>query len=605
MELMLTRVTRNPIKLTLEPTKSGSYKVRFPFNRLLVNEIGTFEGATWNPGGKYWTIADSFRNSFRLKYLAGGNPYEHFDKPLESLKSYRPTYTHQKEFTSFIHTRRQCILACEMGTGKTLGAIEALEASGFDNWLWVGPRSALYGVQLEFKFWNAKVIPEFVTYEGMTKLIENWPDGKPAPQGVIFDEASKLKSPTAKRSVAARHLADSIRSEYGMDGYVVLMSGSPSPKCPADWWNLCEVAHPGYLREGKYKKFKMRLAIEEERESMSGGVYPHLVTWRDDEKKCYDCGYLSDHIIHNNKNIDKYHRFKEGKNEVAFLYQRMKGLVHVKLKKDCLDLPQKVYRQIQCTPTKETLRTARLLIKNAPRAATALIQLRELSDGFLYKDKKDGEIECPLCHGTKVVPREIDPDGSFCPNCNGTGCMDRIIRETVEVPCPKVDAFIEILEEHEDFGRLVSFAGFTGSIDRIVKIAMTNGWPNVIVADGRGWNSYGIQGSPQELLNIFQHGDKSKNVLFVGQPGAAGMGITLTASPSIVYYSNDFNAESRIQSEDRIHRPGCTGANIIDLFHLDSDRLVYENLMKKRDLQAMTMGELNAINLEVSNVHAA
>ncbi len=607
MELTLTRVTKSPIGLSLEPSGRGTLKVRFPFNRLLVNEIGCMEGATWNPGTKTWTIADSPRNWFQIDFLSGKNPYEHFETPLEFIESTRPLMKHQRENAAFFHTRHQCILASEMGTGKSLSAIEAMEASGIKDWIWVSPRSAMYSVMLECEKWDSKIIPEFMTYEGLVKLIEHWPEGKPAPKGVIFDEASKLKNPTAKRSIAAKHLADSIRKEYGLDGYVMLMSGSPAPKSPSDWWMLCEIAHAGFIREGKYKKFHQRLAIVEDRESASGGVYPALVAWRESEDQCHICGQREDSIIHKSQGLEKFHYYVKGTNEVAKLYRRMNGLVKVCMKKDCMDLPEKIYRQIECKPNVQTIRAARMLQKSAPRAATALIQLRELSDGFLYKDKKDGEIQCPLCHGNKVVPKEINPAGGECPNCKGTGSVDRIIRETVEVPCPKVDALIELLEEHEDYSRLVVYAGFTGSIDRVVKICHTNGWNNVIRVDGRGWHSFGdfAGGKPQELLKIFQD-TKSypKNTVFVGQPGAAGMGITLTASPSIIFYSNDFNAESRIQAEDRIHRPGCIGANIIDLFHLESDRLVYDNLRKKRDLQAMTMGQLNeAIKWEYS--HAA
>jgi hypothetical protein len=49
-----------------------------------------------------------------------------------------------------------------------------------------------------------------------------------------------------------------------------------------------------------------------------------------------------------------------------------------------------------------------------------------------------------------------------------------------------------------------------------------------------------------------------------------------------------------MQSEDRIHRPGMDvnrGATIIDIFHLPSDQKVLENLRKKRDLQAMSLGD--------------
>lgn len=107
----------------------------------------------------------------------------------------------------------------------------------------------------------------------------------------------------------------------------------------------------------------------------------------------------------------------------------------------------------------------------------------------------------------------------------------------------------------------------------------------------------------EDALLRFQDRKIDQRIVFIGHPGSAGMGITLTASPTIVYYSNDFNAESRIQSEDRIHRPGLDvnlGATIIDLIHLPTDIKVLDNLQKKRDLQSMTLGDMKeAMNLEL------
>jgi SNF2 family DNA or RNA helicase len=97
------------------------------------------------------------------------------------------------------------------------------------------------------------------------------------------------------------------------------------------------------------------------------------------------------------------------------------------------------------------------------------------------------------------------------------------------------------------------------------------------------------------LLDAFQNDRKIERIAFIGQPGAAGMGLNLTASPSVIYYSNDFNAESRIQSEDRIHRPGMDrnrGATIYDLLLLPSDLLVLNNLKRKRRLQDLSLGEM-------------
>ena len=38
------------------------------------------------------------------------------------------------------------------------------------------------------------------------------------------------------------------------------------------------------------------------------------------------------------------HLFEESENEVARLYDRLKGLATIVHKKDCLDLPDKVYK---------------------------------------------------------------------------------------------------------------------------------------------------------------------------------------------------------------------------------------------------------------------
>jgi len=55
--------------------------------------------------------------------------------------------------------------------GKTLSAIEAMEhLQEFKKWLWVGPKSALIAVQLDFKKWDAKVRPTFINYASLHKV---------------------------------------------------------------------------------------------------------------------------------------------------------------------------------------------------------------------------------------------------------------------------------------------------------------------------------------------------------------------------------------------------------------------------------------------------
>lgn len=609
--------------------------LKFGYNKSLLEEVKSFDGARWNPETKTWSVKNNARNRFNLEYLKGGNPYARYDIPLPTIETSRPLYEHQKYLTATGLAYHYVIWAAEMGTGKTLSAIELMEKvyeklrkaniSIGEVW-YIAPRATLRAIELELWKWKCKVQPKLWTYENLVKVMKSWMPGVKAPQMIFFDESSKIKNPQAQRSQAAYTLAEGIRQDWGNEGYVVLMSGSPAPKAPTDWWWQCEVACPGFLKEGTFEKFKNRLAIIEYKENLiTGGTYPELKAWRDSEDKCDVCGKSSNDVTHQpdaalfGNNV--YHQFKPSVNEVANLYRRMKGLVHVKFKRDCLDLPEKVYKVVELEPSKDVLRAAKLITKTTKSAAKALILLRELSDGFQYVENKlDNEfVTCPICMGTKMMLSYTEEDIEYiegmsldgtlpdlhkapidtktitCTKCRGTGQVNKVVRETKMVPCPKEDLFIDLLEEHEDYQRFVTYAGFTGSIDRLVGVSWRCGWSTVRV-DGRGWDCRDDKGNPVPMANpleYFQDKKKyDKKLVFIGHPGSAGMGLTLTASPSIFFYSNDFNAESRIQAEDRIHRPGSIGANIIDCVHLPTDKKILDNLKKKRDLQSMSLGEL-------------
>ena len=609
------------IPVSIEEEKGRLY-LQFPFNRSMLAEVKSMHNARWhgyddpNPR-KLWSIKDCARNKFQLDFLAGKNPYEAYESELKTVTFNRDIlYDHQKEMKAHALTRRQCILACEMGTGKTLVAIEAMESSGVTDWLWVGAASSLPAVELEFEVWDAKVKPIFMTYEKVRNLIKN--DEMFIPMGLISDECTKIKTPTSQRSQALSILTEQMRETFD-DPYIILMSGAPAPKNPGDWWHQCEVAKPGFIREGDIHKFKHRLAIIREEESITGGVYPKLITWLDDVNKCAICGKVpEEHFV--NELAPEDHSWKRSENEVSYLYERMKGLVLVKFKKDCLDLPEKQFRKIVVEPTELTKKAAILIAKTESRTVTALMKLRELSDGFQYKEiKTDRVINCELCNGSGRYQEWYDPEypdeapspesmesgicksrEATCTNCDGSGKVPEYERIAQEIECPKERVFVDLLDEHEAIGRFVTYAGFTASIDRLVRVAIRYGW-EVIRADGRGWTYFKDdeieQLTKKDMLKRFQSNYENK-LIFIGQPGAAGIGITLTASPSCFFYSNSFDSEHRIQTMDRIHRIGMDvnrGATIIDVVHLDSDQYILNNLEKKLDLMYMTMGRLREV----------
>jgi SNF2 family DNA or RNA helicase len=79
----------------------------------------------------------------------------------------------------------------------------------------------------------------------------------------------------------------------------------------------------------------------------------------------------------------------------------------------------------------------------------------------------------------------------------------------------------------------------------------------------------------------------------VGNPQTGGYGITLTAANTVIYYSNGYDLEKRLQSEDRAHRIGQKkSVTYIDLIAENTvDEKIVKALRKKIDIASQIMGE--------------
>lgn len=643
---MLGMTTSGPVDIKLITTTAAGNRVRVPATveytggRIrflkspfaLKDEIKAMAGSRWHGGEedeprKIWSVEDCPRNRFQLAYLMGEDVYEWFDREVIRHEYDKPLMAHQEDLADAGLTYHYQIWAAEMGVGKTLAAQVVIEKSGAPHWYWVGPKTSLPNIQREFRKWGFApdlIHVEFITYERLVALTDEWRPVDPLPQGVIFDESSRLKTHSSQRSRAAQKLANRIRAEYGFEGYVILMSGTPSPKSPVDWWSQCEIAWPGFLREGTPKALERRLAFQVDHQ-YDTGVFKKNVGWKDDEHKCAACGKTELEGPHERDETlepGEYHPFEKSVNEVAYMYERLRGLVVIKHKKDCLSLPEKRYRRIYCKPNASTLRVAQALSQSAANAVTALTLLRELSDGFQYREVEDGMTRCPHCPSSKGVVEEwydpTDEDRVYqavdmlnpevtarlekretpCPRCDGKGEVVKYARIARSVPCPKEKALRQLLEENEEVGRIVIFAGFTGSVDRVVGLCLQEKW-NVVRCDGRGFLPMTHDGTPVsgvEPLDYWANLEGNPRVAFVAHPESGGMSLTLTEARMAVYWSNSFKPEYRVQSEDRIHRKGMDenlGCTIVDLLHLPTDARVLEVIQANRRLELLTMGEVN------------
>ena len=284
------------------------------------------------------------------------------------------------------------------------------------------------------------------------------------------------------------------------------------------------------------------------------------------------CGFLDEELL----GFGSYYSFRNryavmrnanfGGRRVQLIagYQRLDELSKILkpfsdrvLKEDCLDLPAKTYieREVELTTeqlqTYSTMKAAALASlkgkrATAPHVLTQLMRLHQITCGHLKNDD-----------------------------------------ETItELKSNRVSSLLDLLEEVE--GKVIIWANYVYDIKHIVAaIAKKYGEDSIV-------QYYGAIPSEmrQKYIETFQD-PESKARFFVGNPQTGGYGITLTAANTVVYYSNGYDLEKRLQSEDRAHRIGQKKAvTYVDLITPKTvDEKIRKALRKKINIATEIMGE--------------
>lgn len=119
--------------------------------------------------------------------------------------------------------------------------------------------------------------------------------------------------------------------------------------------------------------------------------------------------------------------------------------------------------------------------------------------------------------------------------------------ELLQLPTQRLSALMDCIEEVS--GKIIIWSRFRYDI-----VNIRNELANVYGSDSVV-SYYGDTSDQDRQIAIdrFQDGNAR---FFVANPATAGYGLTLTEANTVIYYANDFNLETRIQSEDRCHRIG-------------------------------------------------
>ena len=284
------------------------------------------------------------------------------------------------------------------------------------------------------------------------------------------------------------------------------------------------------------------------------------------------CQFLNDSLIEsasyysfkNRYAVMRTHNFGGRRVQLVHSYQRLDELASILkkfsyrvLKEDCLDLPDKIYIKREVELSKEqkeaysTMKSAALAavkgkLATAPHVLTQMMRLHQITCGHLKND-------------------------------------DDSISELKNI---RMDSLLELLDEVE--GKVIIWANYVHDVEKIVAKLCDEYGPETVV------QYYGATPQPQRQKAIKQFQDpKSKVKYFVGNPQTAGYGITLTEAGTVIYFSNGYDLEKRLQSEDRAHRIGQKkSVTYVDLIAPKTvDEKIVKALRNKIDIASQVMGE--------------
>ena len=464
-------------------------------------------------------------------------------------------FEHQKTALRYGWDRTEFGLFMEMGTGKSKVLIDNMgmlyQAGQIDFALVLAPKGV-------YRNWVTKEIPEHMSDDIPHRVIR-W-----------------VASPNKKQQAEMRSVKDKF------DGLTIFVMNVESfsslkGKQAGEWMGralgakgLIAIDESTTIKNHKAKRTKALLKIA------SAFKYRRLLTGSPITKSPMDIYAQTEFLRPGLLGYDSYYAFQgryavvQRKTMGQHAFQQIVGFRNLDeltnkidtfsyrvLKQDCLDLPDKIYTVRYVGLTKEqrdmynSIRQhAMVMLDNgemstAPAVITQMLRLQQIMSGHLKTDEG----------------------------------------ETIYFPSQRLEALKEILDEHD--GKAIIWSRFRHDIQSITEML------NKEYGEGCAAAYYGDT-SDDERNDIVMRFQKSNALrFFVGNPATAGYGLTLTEANLVVYYANDFNLETRAQSEDRAHRIGQkNNVTYVDLISEGTiDEKIVKSLQSKIDISAKVLGE--------------
>jgi len=293
---------------------------------------------------------------------------------------------------------------------------------------------------------------------------------------MCVDESSDIKNPKAARTKNALKLGKLAK-------YRRILTGTPITQSPLDLFGQCNFLAPKLLGHTSWFAFKNYYAnIVQMR--MGTRTFPKIVGFR---------------------NMDE-------------LQERLRKFSSRILKKDCLDLPEKIFvtRSVELTPEqREAYDSLRLTCIAEFKTGLVTVQNAITLLGKLQ------QVVCGHCK---------DEDG-----------------RTHRLPSNRIDELMRVTTETDD--KIIIWCNFREDV-HILEYALEQEYG----ADSTV-TYYGDTKQDERAVAIDRFSNDPTCRFFIST-SAGSKGITLNSSHTVIYYSHSFSLMTYLQSQDRNHRPG-------------------------------------------------
>ena len=537
------------LKDTLEdlPVEISKQELLVPFDVELCRVVSSsLRQAGWKPEGTP-EAQETFRYLIEKERLKNEPVPSEFGLPDD-------LFMHQKLAVEFAAARQNAGLFLEMGLGKTRVALETLGAwsekyGERNNALVIAPKTVISTWRAESIRWFGEDVVDYVylmrgTGKQKREILDEFENDialsssrlllvtnyatlldkrlfarllKVISSGdietIVIDESTYIKSYSAQRSKQAWRLGQYARHR-------LILTGEPITQGPEDLFGQMRFLDDSVLGR-KIVSFRGNYCVEK-RMDFGSGPFNKVV------------GY---------KNLDAL------SNRV---YQHCIQFS----KRECLDLPPKIYQTHEIELTAPQLRAYKDMLTefmavlegeliSVKSVLSQIGKLTQITSGFMYRATAEG----------KTTVRFEDN--------------------------PKLEVLRELVADLVPRHKIVVWANFREEVDSIVEaLSKDAGEDAVTFVDGRVKDE-----AREESIRRLQEDTNCR--IMVAQVATMSFGVNLHAADVAIYMSNTWSYEKRRQSEDRLHRIGMKSSSVlyIDLICPDTvDVTVTEALKNKSRL---------------------